>query len=185
MLFFLVGCVYERCHTRLLNELGGGLAFGMPVLFYFWMFATMANLGLPALSGFVGEVTCFYGAFTSPVATQGAAAVMAKGWIAAACVGVVLTAGYMLWLLKRLFYGQEIAKWKGHLWDCTLTERIVGATLAVLILAYGVYPIWLTTWYGRVGDRITASVVNRSQISLKKNDKPLAPIATIGDGTRL
>lgn len=185
MLFFLVGCVYERCHTRNLNELGGGLAFGMPVLFYFWMFATMANLGLPALSGFVGEVTCFYGAFTSPVATAALTGALAKGWIAAACLGVILTAGYMLWLLKRLFYGQEVLKWKGHLWDCTLTERVVGATLSVLILAYGVYPIWLTGWYHRVGDRITASVVNRIQISLDKNDRTLAPVATIGDGTRL
>lgn len=165
LLFFLVGCVYERCHTRLLPEIGGGLAWGMPVLFYFWMFATMANLGLPALSGFVGEVTVFYGAYTSPLAKSGVHGAWTEGWIVFACVGVVFTAGYMLWLLKRLFYGPESIKWKGHLWDATLTERFVAGTLCILILVFGIYPLGLTNMFSRIGDKITASVMNRIEIS--------------------
>ncbi|MCB9469662.1 MAG: NuoM family protein [Cyanobacteriota/Melainabacteria group bacterium] len=175
MLFFLVGCVYERTHTRLLPEIGGGLAFKMPILFYFWMFATMANLGLPALSGFVGEVTIFYGTITSPMAYSALHGDWTRSWIYLAALGVVLTAGYMLWLLKRLFYGPEQPKWKGHLYDASVTERVVGACLAISILAFGVYPIWLTNLYGSVGDRITASVISRSHVSLNtsgdlKND---------------
>lgn len=172
MLFFLVGCVYERTHTRLLPEIGGGLAFKMPVLFYFWIFGTMANLGLPALSGFVGEVTIFYGAITSPMAYSALHGEVVRNWIYVACLGVILTAGYMLWLLKRLFYGPEQEKWKSHLYDATPTERVVGACLAISILAFGVYPIWLTQIYSPVGDRITRSVVQRSHISMDNSTEP-------------
>lgn len=170
MLFFLVGCVYERTHTRLLPEIGGGLAFKMPVLFYFWMFATMANLGLPALSGFVGEVTVFYGSITSPMAYSDLHGEWTRNWVYLAALGVILTAGYMLWLLKRLFYGPEQEKWSSHLYDATATERVVGACLAVSILAFGVYPIWLTHMYSNVGDRITNSILQRNHISMQKSD---------------
>jgi NADH:ubiquinone oxidoreductase subunit 4 (subunit M) len=135
------------------------------MLFYFWMFATMANLGLPALSGFVGEVTVFYGAFTSPMAKSALHGAFTQGWVVASGLAVVLTAGYMLWLLKRLFYGPEAEKWKGHLHDVTLTERFVAVSLSVLILIFGVYPLGLNNLYSKVGDRITASVVSRAQIS--------------------
>ncbi|MCA9803795.1 MAG: NuoM family protein [Cyanobacteria bacterium HKST-UBA02] len=169
LLFFLVGTVYERCHTRLLPEIGGGLAFKMPILFYFWMFGTMANLGLPALSGFVGEVTVFYGAITSPLAYWPLTGDFVRGWTYVAALGVVLTAGYMLWLLKRLFYGPEQEKWKGHLYDATGTEKLVATCLSVLILAFGVYPLWLSNIYSRVGDRITDSILSRSHISFNQD----------------
>ncbi len=165
LLFFLVGTVYERCHTRQLPEIGGGLAYEMPVLFYFWMFATMANLGLPALSGFVGEVAVFYGAFTSPMAHSQVHGAWTQGWIIASALAVVLTAGYMLWLLKRLFYGPLMDKWKNHLYDATVTEKFVGACLAALTLAFGIYPYWLNSMYQNIGDRITNQVITRTQIS--------------------
>jgi NADH-quinone oxidoreductase subunit M len=72
-LFFLVGCIYDRCHTRDLREIGGGLAKQMPFIFYFWMLAAMANLGLPGLAGFVAEAVIFYGTYTSPLAMAGSA----------------------------------------------------------------------------------------------------------------
>ena len=165
MLFFLVGTVYERCHTRLLPEIGGGLAYQMPVLFYFWMFATMANLGLPALSGFVGEVTVFYGAYTSPLAQSSLHGAWTQGWIVLSALAVVLTAGYMLWLLKRLFYGPEQPKWKGHLYDATMTERFVATSLALVTLIFGCVPFYLNDMYSHVGDRITTECLNRIQIS--------------------
>ncbi len=172
LLFFMVGTVYERCHTRLLPEIGGGLAFQMPILFYFWMFATMANLGLPALSGFVGEVTVFYGAYTSPLAHSSLHGAWSQGWIVASALSVILTAGYMLWLLKRLFYGPEQPKWKGHLYDATLTEKFVATTLCALTLLFGVAPYLLTDMFSRVGDRITLDVLNRIQISQTDTAKP-------------
>lgn len=167
LLFFMVGTVYIRCHTRMLKEIGGGLANQMPILFYFWMVGTMANLGLPALSGFVGEVSVFYGAITSPLAISAEHGSWTRGWIYFACLGVLLTAGYMLWLLKRLFYGPEMDKWKGHLYDATRTERLVAASLCIMILAFGVYPMWLTNMYSKVGDRITHSVMEKIQITQK------------------
>lgn len=161
MLFFLVGTVYERCHTRQLPEIGGGLAKQMPTLFYFWMFATMANLGLPALSGFVGETAVFYGAYTSYTAQMSVSAPLVQAVIALACTGVILTAGYMLWLLKRLFYGPEQPKWVGHLSDATMNERLVGYGLAVLILALGVYPIMLTHIYWQTAENIARNALSK------------------------
>ncbi len=61
----------------------------------------------------------------------------------------------------------EMEKWKGHLYDATRTERLVAASLSILILAFGVYPMWLTNMYSKVGDRITHSVIEKIQITQK------------------
>ena len=171
-LFFLVGTVYERTHTRQLPEIGGGLAKQMPTLFYFWMFAALANLGLPALSGFVAETAVFYGAFTGYTATLGHHAAETRGWIYFACIGVVLTAGYMLWLLKRLFFGPEQAKWAGHLTDARPSETFLAYALSFIILALGVYPIMLTKKYQNVADSLGNYLLSKAQIgSLPAHDK--------------
>ncbi len=163
-LFFLVGCVYDRCHTRDLREIGGGLAKQMPFIFYFWMLAAMANLGLPGLAGFVAEVIVFYGAFTSPVAAAGAAdPTMVRFALVMACTGVILSAGYMLWLLKRLFYGPEQAKWVGHLSDMNCTERIVALGLSVFIILLGVYPRMLTNAYTPYSNQICKTIQDNAK----------------------
>jgi NADH-quinone oxidoreductase subunit M len=173
LLFFLVGCVYERTHTRLLPEIGGGLAREMPTLFYFWMFATLANFGLPLLSGFVAEVAVFYGAFTGWVATLGPHAEETRMWIYFACTAVVLTAGYMLWLLKRLFFGPEDAKWIGHLTDARPAEMRIAWTFCAIILALGVYPYMLTKQYQQLTDRASANLMTRAQIGMAPGKNPL------------
>jgi NADH-quinone oxidoreductase subunit M len=157
-LFFLVGVVYDRVHTRNIAEIGGGLAREMPTAFYFWLLACMANLGLPALAGFVAEATCFYGAFTSPIA---AAFPWARYWIIFACTGVILSAAYMLWLIRRLFYGPENPRWVGHLFDMSANERVVGAVLSFFIVALGIYPLWLTRYYTDVSDAYAHSAASR------------------------
>ncbi|CAN5470593.1 NADH-quinone oxidoreductase subunit M [soil metagenome] len=164
-LFFLVGTVYERTHTRLLPEIGGGLAKQMPKLFYFWMFCAMANLGLPGLSGFVGEVAVFYGSYTSWVAQASPDAETARLWIWIAASGVILTAGYMLWLLKRLFYGPEQPKWVGHLTDATKMEQALAWSMCAMILALGLCPNILIREYGQVSDRLAASIQQRISLS--------------------
>ncbi|MBY0357785.1 MAG: NuoM family protein [Candidatus Obscuribacterales bacterium] len=162
-LFFLVGCIYERCHTRDIHEIGGGLAKQMPFVFYFWMLAAMANLGLPGLAGFVAEATVFYGTFTSPMATAGISPdpTMVDFALKFACLGVILSAGYMLWLLKRLFYGPEQPKWAGHLSDMTQTEKLVATCLSAFIIALGVYPLMLTNTYTAYSDQMTKSIQAR------------------------
>lgn len=158
LLFFLVGAVYERTHTRQLQEIGGGLAKQMPTLFYFWMLGTMANLGLPGLSGFVAEAAVFYGSFTSPMAQSLTNGHMVQGWIYLAALGVILTAAYMLWLLKKVFYGEELPKWRGHLTDATNTEKIVAYSLSFSILALGIYPLMLINYYAPVSDKMAEEV---------------------------
>lgn len=157
-LFFLVGCVYDRCHTRDLNEIGGGLAKQMPFVFYFWMLAAMANLGLPGLAGFVAEVVVFYGTYTSPMATAGGDPTMVKFAMILAATGVILSAGYMLWLLKRLFYGPEQQKWAGHLFDMNFTERLVAVGLSVFIVLLGVYPRMVTRAYTDYADKVCKNI---------------------------
>lgn len=167
-LFFLVGCVYERCHTRDLREIGGGLAKQMPFIFYFWMLAAMANLGLPGLAGFVAEAVVFYGTYTSPMATPGISPdpdmVRFAMWFAA--TGVILSAGYMLWLLKRLFYGAEQPKWAGHLSDMNCTERFVALALSVGIVVLGVCPRVVTKAYTPYSDKVCQTI----QETLKTNN---------------
>lgn len=163
-LFFLVGVVYDRTHTRNLREIGGGLAKQMPTAFYFWLLACMANLGLPALAGFVAEVTVFYGAFTSPLAVSHADV---RPWLIFAGLGVILSAGYMLWLVKRLFYGPEVPKWAGHLSDMTSNEKLVAYSLSFFIIAMGVYPLWVTNSYQVVSDKMTKDALARTSISMK------------------
>jgi proton-translocating NADH-quinone oxidoreductase chain M len=166
-LFFLVGAIYVRCHTRQLDEIGGGMARQMPMLFYFWMLAALANLGLPGLSGFVGETGVFYGAYASPMASS-----PGHGWIATAAVlfattGVVLTAGYMLWLLKRLFYGDQLEKWAGHLFDAKPTEQFIAWCLSISIIGLGLYPLILTKQFNPISDAISNLSSARLKISMR------------------
>ncbi len=165
LLFFLVGAVYERCHTRDIREIGGGLAKHMPILFYFWMFACLANLGLPGLSGFVAETAVYYGSYTSYMVSSVVQAVMAKPAVIFATLGCVLTAGYMLWLLKRLFFGPE-TKQGQHLADVSLNEKIIAWSLSVVVLILGVFPVLLASQFSNSAQAITAMLVARTNASL-------------------
>ncbi len=167
LLFFLVGCIYERCHTRELGEIGGGLAKSVPYLFYFWMLAALANLGLPGLSGFVAEATVFYGSITSPMALASLYPGFVKVCICLAAIGVILTAGYMLWLLKRLFYGPESPKWTGHIFDARPSEILVASVLSFFIIALGIYPMWITNQYTAYADRLAADTASHKMISMR------------------
>jgi NADH-quinone oxidoreductase subunit M len=171
-LFFLVGTIYERCHTRQLPEIGGGLAFELPSLFYFWMLAAMANLGLPGLSGFVAEATVFYGSFTSWMAQSSPHAAHVQFAICFAAVGVILTAGYMLWLMKRLFYGPIQDKWKGHLTDAKPwhTEQWLAYTMSFMILAMGIWPTMVTEKYAGVSERLVTNISSRLNLSMRAPD---------------
>ncbi len=127
MLFFAVGVLYEKAHTR---EIGvfGGIAQRMPMLTLLFSVACFASLGLPALSGFVAEFLVFTGSFSIlPVVTILAA------------FGVVLTAGYLLWMLRRAFYGPLNLKWT-WLRDADLLEAFPLISLAVVVIFVGIFP---------------------------------------------
>ena len=128
MMFMLVGVVYERAHHRDIARFGG-LAVQMPVYFGLAVVGFFASLGLPALVGFIGEVMVFLGTFQySP-------------WLAGvSTVGMLLTAGYILWTMQRVYLGPvkpEYAQFP----DCNRWELISIAPLAVLSIAFGVFPM--------------------------------------------
>src|SRR5450756_2241011 len=101
MLFLRGGLVYDRTHTRLIDKLGG-LGATMPAIAILFAVAGLASLGLPGMSGFVAEFLVFIGAFPVwPLATLLAA------------FGIVITAGYLLWMLQRVFMGPLPEQWSG------------------------------------------------------------------------
>ncbi len=147
-LFMLVGTLYERTHTRQISDYGGMTKY-MPKCFYLFILATMANLALPALSGFVGESLVFYGAYSSEFFTHFPTRLhfnFGQICVLFSTLGVILTAGYMLWLLQRVFMGPENTKWS-KLSDLRTSEVVVLGTLLMLVILYGVYPVSLSNLY--------------------------------------
>jgi NADH-quinone oxidoreductase subunit M len=128
LLFVMVGLIYDRAHTRSVDELSG-LAHGMPVIAVGMVLAGLASLGLPAMSGFVAEVMVFLGAagrFEAPTIL--------------AVVAIVLTAGYILWMLRRVMFGPINERWIA-LPDATAWwEQVPIAAMLAVILAVGIYP---------------------------------------------
>ncbi len=132
LLFLLVGNLYDKAHTRLIPELGG-LAKRMPLLATLFVLAGLASLGLPGLSGFVAEFTVFIGSYvTWPVHTILAAS------------AIVITAGYILWMIRRVFFGPFNERWD-HLRDAHGLELVPLVTLIAVILLIGLDPALLTT----------------------------------------
>jgi NADH-quinone oxidoreductase subunit M len=145
MMFFIVGVVYERAHHRELNRFGG-LATTMPVYTGFSTVACFANLGLPATCGFIGEFMVLAGAFQAAKPdsiimryTNGAAYPCIMTLAIIACFGVVLTAGYMLWTIQRVFFGPEKAEYKGFA-EVDAREITVLTPLTAMAILLGVLP---------------------------------------------
>ena len=127
-LFMGVGVIYDRMHTREI-EAYGGLAVRMPVYALVFMFFTMANVGLPGTSGFVGEFLTLTGAF------------QASTWAAAgATTGVILSAAYALWLYRRVAFGDLIKQSLQGIKDVSTRERLLFAPLVLGTLILGIYP---------------------------------------------
>ena len=128
MLFVMVGLIYDRTHTRQIGEMRGLIHY-MPLLGAGLVFAGLAGLGLPALAGFVAEITIFLGAFGRHEAP-----------VVVALLGVLLAAGYILWALERTLFGPRDEKWS-RLTDANhWTELVAIGSLAALIVLLGVYP---------------------------------------------
>jgi NADH-quinone oxidoreductase subunit M len=132
LLFVMVGLVYDRTHTRTISDLGG-LAGRMPFIATTFVAAGLASLGLPGLSGFVSELLVFLGAF--PV--WGLGTVLAVGTL-------IVTAGYVLWLLERVFFGPGKEQW-ARVRDASALERATVSALLLVIILVGVLPGPLAT----------------------------------------
>jgi len=127
-LFLCVGVIYDRMHTREIDAYGG-LVNRMPAYALVFMLFTMANVGLPGTSGFVGEFLTLMGVF------------QVNTWIAVfAATGVILSAAYALWLYRRVVFGDLIKESLKSITDMTPRERLIFAPLIVMTLLLGVYP---------------------------------------------
>jgi len=127
-LFFSVGVVYERMHTRLINNYGGLVSI-MPKYAIVLMVFTLGAIGLPGTSGFIGEFLILIGTFK-------------KSFLVAtiASIGVILAAAYMLWLYKRIIFGEIIKDEIKKLMDLNKTEFIILSFLVLPIILFGFYP---------------------------------------------
>lgn len=127
-LFLCVGVVYDRLHTREIAAYGG-LANNMPKYALAFMVFTMANVGLPGTSGFVGEFLTLLGAFE------------ANSWVAFfATFGVILSACYALWLYRRVMFGALEKESLKAMLDLSGREKVILYPLIALVIFYGVYP---------------------------------------------
>lgn len=135
-LFLCVGVIYDRMHTRDIDAYGG-LVNRMPAYALIFMFFTMANVGLPGTSGFVGEFLTLMGIF------------QVNTWVALfATSGVILSASYGLWLYRRVVLGDLIKESLKSISDMTGRERAIFAPLVVMTLLLGVYPSLVTDIIG-------------------------------------
>lgn len=135
-LFLCVGVIYDRMHTREIDAYGG-LVNRMPAYALVFLFFTMANVGLPGTSGFVGEFLTLAGVFQVNTAVA-----------AVATVGVILSAAYALYLYRRVALGALVKESLASITDMTRLERAIFAPLIIMTLVLGVYPAAVTDMIG-------------------------------------
>jgi NADH-quinone oxidoreductase subunit M len=127
-LFLCVGIVYDRMHTREIAAYGG-LVNRMPLYAFVFMVFTLANVGLPGTSGFVGEFLSLIGTFR------------VNTWVAAlATLGTILSAAYALWLYRKIIFGKLEKPSLFNIKDIGLREIAIMAPLVILTIVFGVYP---------------------------------------------
>lgn len=130
-MFFLVGVLYERAHTRDLTRFGGLYAL-LPVYGSLLIFMSMASLGLPGMGGFISEFMVVRGSWSIFMAVT-----------AISLIGLFFTGVYILKALKMVLHGPLNEEWAGHLSEINLREILVAAPLMVLVLVTGIWPSWI------------------------------------------
>jgi NADH-quinone oxidoreductase subunit M len=153
-LFLAVGVIYDRMHTREIAAYGG-LVSRMPVYAAVFLLFTMANVGLPGTSGFVGEFLTFMGVF------------QVNTWVAlVSATGVILSAAYALWLFRRVVMGELIKESLKGIKDMDRREKLLIAPLAAMTLILGVYPSLVTDIIGPS----VAALVDGHTLALQAHD---------------
>ncbi len=127
-LFLCVGIIYDRAHSRMIGHYGG-LVHRMPVYAFLFMVFMLASVGLPGTSGFVGEFLSLVGAY------------QANTWVALlATIGVILGPAYMLWLYRRVIFGELTKEHLKDILDVDGREIAVFAPMVVVVMLMGIYP---------------------------------------------
>lgn len=154
-LFLCVGVIYDRLHTREIDRYGG-LAINMPKYAVLFLLFTMAAVGLPGTSNFVGEFLALMGIY------------QASSWVALVCTtGIILGAAYMLYLYRRVVYGEQRNADAAAMPDLSAREIALLAPIAAAVLWMGVYP---------------ESFLAPMRADIQALEARLAPAAPAGDG---
>jgi NADH-quinone oxidoreductase subunit M len=148
----LAGILYERRHTYEISDYGG-LATPMPAYATFFLFITLASVGLPLLNGFIGEFLVLSGAFTAhPV----------YGILGA--TGVIWSACYLLWMYQRVFFGKVTHDENLALADLSGREQFALWPAAVVALVMGVAPLW---WLNAIDPAVQSALAPFTQLASK------------------
>jgi NADH-quinone oxidoreductase subunit M len=140
MLFLIVGILYERAHTRLIKDFGG-VSRQMPVFSAFFLIAMLSSVGLPGLNGFIGEILCFFGIFSS-----------SRLFAILGISTVILAAAYLLWMFQRVMQGpitnEKILSYRD------VNKREIGYLVPIVVMMFwmGVYP---QTFLGKMDASVT------------------------------
>jgi NADH-quinone oxidoreductase subunit M len=128
LFFAVVGMVYDRAHTRQIPELGGMVTV-MPWPAVGFIVGSLVSMGMPGFSGFIAEFPIFLG-------------VWQRQWLVAviASVSIVITAAYVMLVVRRVFFGEMPAKFQGHVGGVTVLDKIAIATLCALMIGIGLFP---------------------------------------------
>jgi NADH-quinone oxidoreductase subunit M len=152
-LFFIVGMIYERRHTRMIADFGG-LSTPMPVYAAIFMIVTLSSIGLPGLNGFVGEFLILLGAFKEN-----------KIYATIAASGVIFAAVYMLWMFQRVMFGEVTNPKNKNLPDLSSREIFIFAPLLLFIVWIGVHP---STFLNKIEATTTNFVAKMEQAKATK-----------------
>ena len=131
-LFLIIGMLYERRHTRMMEDFGG-IAKTVPVLSFFMVFTVLASVGLPGLNGFVGEFLILLGTFSSDVLGN-------PILVAVATSGVIFAAYYLLWMVYKVFFGTIDREENRTILDLNLREVALLVPMVIFMVWIGVAP---------------------------------------------
>lgn len=176
-LFLVIGCIYERYHTRSIDEIGG-LARQMPWVTFFLIFFTLASIGLPGLNGFVGEFLVLLGtAISNTTDDLRPAGPLGYGYVIPAALGIILSAVYMLWMCQRVLFGPLKQPPNTPDTSSGLSKDLNGREIGMLVpialacIAIGVYPKpLLQTFEGAIASNILRQSTETEYTLRESND---------------
>jgi NADH-quinone oxidoreductase subunit M len=129
LFFAVVGMIYGQAHTRDLNKLGGMVKY-MPIPTIAFIIGGMVSMGMPGFSGFIAEFPIFMGVWQTD-----------NPWIAiVAAISIVITAAYIIRLIRKVFFGKLPKELEGHIKDVTISEKFALGLLCLMLIGIGVFP---------------------------------------------
>jgi NADH-quinone oxidoreductase subunit M len=164
-LFLLVGMIYERTHTRKIADYGG-IAKIVPYFSFALLFTSLSSIGLPGLNGFVGEFLILTGAFKSTV--------LNSWWFTVlAATGVIFAAVYLLWMYKKVVFGEVTNPEMKNVTDLNFREKLVLVPIFIFIVWIGIYP----STFLKVSDKTSENIIKmvtspENQLQLNETDVP-------------